>query len=322
MDTWSGGMRDDRASSYPGSMDESMTGERAALVALLRTRPGGISWSEVTAEVLEAGSALDVWHRLVPATLLDTPGQPDALESAARDVGEWTRQGSTVLTILDNGYPARLRGVHQAPPILFARGELIADDSAMSVVGSRQASDRGLAIAADVAGELVSRGVTVVAGLARGIDTAAHRAALAADGRTVAIIGTGINKAYPAENRDLHKEIAIRGLLLSQFWPDAPPQKQNFLMRNATMSGYGLATIVVEAGEHSGARAQARMAVEHGRPVILTEMVIERNAWALALIGRPGIHVASSLRSLLAVIDSLLEERAAVVDELRRFVSA
>lgn len=315
-------MRDDRASSYPGSMDESMTGERAALVALLRTRPGGISWSEVTAEVLEAGSALDVWHRLVPATLLDTPGQPDALESAARDVGEWTRQGSTVLTILDSGYPARLRGVHQAPPILFARGQLIADDPAMSVVGSRQASDRGLAIAADVAHELVSRGVTVVAGLARGIDTAAHRAALAADGRTVAIIGTGINKAYPAENRDLHKEIATRGLLLSQFWPDAPPQKQNFLMRNATMSGYGLATVVVEAGEHSGARAQARMAVEHGRPVILTEMVIERNAWALALIGRPGIHVASSLRSLLAVIDSLLEERAAVVDELRRFVSA
>jgi DNA processing protein len=303
-------------------MDESMTDERTALVALLRTRPGRISWSEVTAEVLEAGSALDVWHRLVPPTLLDTPGQPDALESAARDVDEWTKQGSAVLTILDSGYPARLRGVHQAPPILFARGQLIADDPAMSVVGSRQASDRGLAIAADVARELVSRGVTVVAGLARGIDTAAHRAALAADGRTVAIIGTGINKTYPAENRDLHKEIATHGLLLSQFWPDAPPQKQNFLMRNATMSGYGLATVVVEAGEHSGARAQARMAVEHGRPVILTEMVIERNEWALALIGRPGIHVASSLRSLLAVIDSLLEERTAVVDELRRFVSA
>lgn len=234
----------------------------------------------------------------------------------------WTKQGSALVTILEGGYPAELRGIHQAPPILFARGELIADDSAVSVVGSRKASDRGLAIAAGVARELVARGVTVAAGLALGIDTAAHRAALAVGGRTVAIIGTGINRAYPAENRDLHAEIASRGLLLSQFWPDAPPRKQNFLMRNATMSGYGLATVVVEAGEHSGARAQARMAVEHGRPVILTETVAGRNEWAQALVGRPGVHVASCLRSLLGAVDGLIEERAAVGDELRRFVSA
>jgi DNA processing protein len=315
-------MRKDWASSYPGIMNGSMDGERAALVALLRVRPGGLSWAEVTAKVLEAGSALDVWHRLVPATLVNPPGQPDALESAAQDVDGWVKQGSALVTVLDGDYPARLRGIHQAPPVLFARGQLIADDPAMSVVGSRKASDRGLAIAADVARELVSRGVTVVAGLALGIDTVAHRAAFAASGRTVAIIGTGINRTYPAENRDLHEEIAARGLLLSQFWPDAPPQKHTFLMRNATMSGYGLATVVVEAGEHSGARAQARMAVEHGRPVILTEMVVDRNEWAKALVGRPGIHVASSLRSLLGVVDGLIEERATVGDELRRFVSA
>src|ERR1700744_4410475 len=101
-----------------------------------------------------------------------------------------------------------------------------------------------------------ARHVTVVSGLARGIDTAAHRAALDAGGRTVAVIGTGIGRVYPAENRGLQNEIADRGLLISQFWPDAPPQKHTFLMRNATMSGYGLATVVVEAGEHSGARAQ------------------------------------------------------------------
>jgi DNA processing protein len=226
------------------------------------------------------------------------------------------------VTILDGDYPARLRGIHQAPPILFARGTLIADDSAVSVVGSRQASDRGLDIAAGVARELVSRSVTVVAGLALGIDTAAHRAALAVGGRTVAIIGTGINRVYPAQNADLHAEIAASGLLLSQFWPDAPPRKQNFLMRNATMSGYGLATVVVEAGEHSGARAQARLAVEHGRPVILTDMVLKRNEWAQALVNRPGIHVASSLHSLLDTVDRLIEERAIVGDELRRFAPA
>lgn len=93
-------------------------------------------------------------------------------------------------------------------------------------------------------------------------------------------------------------------------------------MRNATMSGYGLATVVVEAGENSGARAQARMAVEHGRPVILTDMVAERNEWAQALVDRPGIYVASSLRSVLDVVDRIMAERAAVGAELRRFVSA
>jgi len=322
MDAPSGGMRIDRAPSYPDTMDESMRDEQAALVALLQTRPEGMRWPEITAEVLETGSAREVWQRLVPATLMGFPGQPDALESAAQDMGRWANQGSRLVTILDGDYPVRLRGIHQAPPILFARGTLIADDSAVSVVGSRKASDRGLAIAADVAHGLLSRGVTVVAGLALGIDTAAHRAALADSGRTVAVIGTGINKAYPAENRDLQEEAAARGLVLSQFWPDAPPRKQNFLMRNATMSGYGLATVVVEAGEHSGARAQARMAVEHGRPVILTDMVVERNEWAQALVGRPGIHVAGSLRSVLDVVDRLIEERTVVGDELRRFVSA
>jgi DNA processing protein len=315
-------MRAQRTPSYSDIMGARMQDERAALVALLQTRPEGLRWAQIAAEVLEAGSALEVWHRLVPAALTGVPGQPDALQSAAEDLDLWESQGSTLVSILDSDYPVQLRGIHQAPPVLFARGTLIRDDSAVSVVGSRNASDSGLAIAAGVAHELVSRGVTVLAGLALGIDTAAHRAALADGGRTVGVIGTGINRAYPAENRDLHEEIASRGLLLSQFWPDAPPRKQNFLMRNATMSGYGLATVVVEAGEHSGARAQARMAVEHGRPVILTDLVVERNDWARALLGRPGIHVASSLRSVLDVVDQLMAERTAVGDELRRFVSA
>jgi DNA processing protein len=315
-------MRAQRRPPYADSMGGSMRDERSALVALLQTRPGGLRWAEITAEVLESASALEVWHRLVPAALVEPPGRPDALESAAQDLDLWASQGSTLVTILDSDYPVRLRGIHQAPPVLFARGSLVRDDSAVSVVGSRKASDRGLAIAAGVARELVTRDVTVAAGLALGIDTAAHRAALAGGGRTVAVIGTGINKVYPAENRDLHEEIASRGLLLSQFWPDAPPQKQNFLMRNATMSGYGLATVVVEAGEHSGARAQARMAVEHGRPVILTDLVVERNDWAKALVGRPGIHVASSLSSVLDTVDQIIAERSAVGAELRRFVSA
>jgi DNA processing protein len=172
-----------------------------------------------------------------------------------------------------------------------------------------------------VARELVSRHITVVSGLAHGIDTAAHRATLAAGGRTVAVIGTGINKVYPAENRDLQEEIASRGLVLSQFLPDTPPQKHHFPMRNATMSGYGLATVVVEAGEHSGARGQARIAVEHGRPVILTDAVVRDNEWAQALLGRPGVHVAASLAGVLSVVDGIIADRKAVGAELYGLVS-
>lgn len=290
--------------------------EQAALVALLRARPERLSWPEITAQVVAEGSAIAVWDRLVPNSLLDDLSSGPR-EQAAQDIEGWEAGGVRFLTILDDAYPDRLAAVHQAPPVLFAKGELLPADPAVSVVGSRDASARGLAIADWVARDLVAEGVSVVAGLAAGIDTAAHRAALATGGRTVAVIGTGINRTYPAPNAALHAEIAERGLLLSQFWPDAPPQKHTFLMRNATMSGYGLATVVVEAGEHSGARAQARMAVEHGRPVILTDLVVDRNDWAKALLGRPGVYVAAGREEVLSVVRGIVGEREAVSETLR-----
>lgn len=300
-----------------GAADQA---ERVALVALLRMRPADRSWPEITAEVIEAGSALAVWRRIVPETLFESDAQ--ALRRAEEDLAEWSRQGLVVVTVLDPDYPTRLRGVHQAPPVLFTRGQLVPTDRAVSVVGSREASAHGREIASEVARQLAAAGITVAAGLALGIDTAAHRATLDAGGRTVAFLGTGINGHYPPANRTLQDEIARRGLLVSQFWPDAPPQRHTFLMRNATMSGYGLATVVVEAGEHSGARAQARIAVEHGRPVILTDLVLRRNAWAQALEGRPGVHIASSLEDVLQILKEISRADRGVDQELHRLASA
>ena len=300
--------------------------EQAALVALLRATTA--AWPDVTADLLARGSALQVWRdwqsEQEPATLLDAPGGADAdpLAEATAEINHWAERGWVLTTILDRGYPARLREIHQAPPFLFSRGTLLPGDPAMAVVGSRDASSRGLGIARGIAHELVRRKISVAAGLARGIDTAAHRTALDENGRTVAVIGTGISRVYPPENASLHEEIARRGLLLSQFWPDAPPQKHTFLMRNATMSGYSLATIVVEAGEKSGARVQARLAVEHGRPVILTDLVVERNEWARALTARPGVHVASGLRESAALIDRLIAEHQDVRADLDRLAAA
>lgn len=292
--------------------------QAAALVALLRERPEGRSWHEIAAEVAFAGSARAVWDDLTHTdALVADPRLEEQLGRARTDVLAWEEAGLRLVTVLDRDYPARLRDVRETPPFLFARGDLRPDDQGISVVGSRRSSDRGRRLAADVAQLLVSRGLAVIAGLAAGIDTTAHRAALDANGRTVAFIGTGITKYYPAENRALQDEIAERGLVLSQFWPDAPPTKQTFPIRNASMSGYGLATLVIEAGETSGTRIQARLAVEHGRPVILTAGVATSTKWGAALVGRPGVHVASNTRELEQTIDRVLDDR----DSLRRALS-
>lgn len=207
--------------------------------------------------------------------------------------------------MLDDEYPVRLRDIREVSPFLFYEGDLRTHDDGMSVVGSRSATAWGLNLAAEAARLLVSQGLSVIAGLAAGIDTAAHRATLDANGRTVAFIGTGIAQSYPKENVALQREIAERGLVLSQFYPDAPPSKVSFPMRNASMSGYGLATIVVEAGEHSGTRIQARLAGEHGRPVIVTDRVVETTTWGQALVGKSNVHVVSSIGDLKVAVDQV-----------------
>lgn len=302
------------ALAYAGTMTTAPE-EHAALVALLRNLAKGERWATVTERVLELGSAVDVWHDKTADALLPDPSLAAEFDQAMLDVKEWANAGWRMVGILDDAYPARLREIHQAPPFLFAAGTLLPDDRAIAVVGSRKASPRSLDIASSIAAALASEHVTVLSGLAVGIDAAAHTAALEAGGRTVAIIGTGIAKQYPAVNRALQAEIERRGLVLSQFWPDAPPQKHNFLMRNAVMSGYGRATVVVEAGEQSGARAQARMAVEHGRPVILTDHVVAANEWAKSLVERPGVSVAGSMAAVMDHIHRVLD-RENKVDRL------
>lgn len=279
--------------------------ERAALVALLRERPGRLSWIELADAVIRHGSAASARRAVLTEDLFGLPSNDELVEAAQRDLADWAQRGYSFWSILDAHYPERVRDIHEAPPFLFARGVPLQSDRAVSVVGSRKASVEGLRMARAISEMLVSKNISVVAGLAAGIDAAAHETALKAGGRTVAVIGTGLNRAYPAENRGLQDEIAERGLLLSQFWPDAPPQQHNFPMRNAVMSGYGIATVVVEAGEHSGARIQARKAVEHGRPVVLTDLVVNRTQWGKDLLARPGVHQATSLQEAAEVVDAL-----------------
>jgi len=174
-----------------------------------------------------------------------------------------------VLTRADAGYPSRLSEVPDAPATLHVRGRLLDRDAlAVAIVGSRRATPYGLEVAETLAADLAARGVTVVSGLARGIDSAAHRGALRVGGRTLAVLGSGIDVIYPPENRRLADEVAERGALLSQFAPGTPPLPQNFPTRNQVIAAMSLAVVVVEAAERSGSLITARLAAELGREVL------------------------------------------------------
>ncbi len=172
------------------------------------------------------------------------------------------------LIVEDTDYPERLRTISDPPPILYVRGELAsADFLSVAIVGTRRATAYGRQAAERFARGLAENGVTVTSGLARGIDTFAHRAAIDAGGRTLAVLGSGLDIIYPSENRRLADEIAESGAILSEFPLGTKPDAVNFPRRNRIISGLSAATVVVEAGETSGALITAEFALEQGREV-------------------------------------------------------
>jgi DNA processing protein len=192
------------------------------------------------------------------------------------------KAGARLVTVLDDDYPANLRLVWDLPPFLFMLGADLdeRDLRAVAVVGTRDATEQGVRTAADMARALVERDVTVVSGLAKGIDAAAHTAALEAGGRTMAVIGTGITKTYPSEHAELSRRIAAAGTLVSQFWPSMHPARWTFPRRNAVMSGISQGTVVIEASATSGAKMQARLASQHGKQVFLIKQLVTSQEWA------------------------------------------
>jgi DNA processing protein len=287
--------------------------ERAALVALLRL--GRRSPSEYAEAVERAGNPLTVLeHDLAggdQASLL--PEDPEPLVSAAAaEIAAWQADGFDLLTVLDDAYPENLRTVHDRPSILFVSGSLAPRDArSVAIIGSRRATSAGLATAKDIAHNISHAGYVVVSGLAAGIDTAAHEAALAASARTVAVIGTGLRHSYPPENAALQRRIAADGAVVSQFWPDAPPTRRSFPLRNAVMSGLALGTVVVEASARSGARLQTRLALAHGRPVFLWRTLLDE-PWARGLAQRPGAHVIDEPAQIVQALERLAATDALV----------
>lgn len=172
------------------------------------------------------------------------------------------------LSVKDKAYPANLRYIFDPPRTIYIKGDIIPQDNiAIAIVGSRCASYYGLKNAEDISFKLAARGITIISGLARGIDSAAHRGALKADGRTIAVLGSGLNIIYPSENKPLAERIIQKGAVISELPLNTPPLRQNFPRRNRIISGLSLGVVVVEAARRSGALITANYALEQGREV-------------------------------------------------------
>ena len=231
------------------------------------------------------------------------------------------RQGAKVLTWNDPAYPTRLLNIYDPPPVLYVKGEILDEDQwAVAVVGTRGATVYGKEVTRQIAGGLARNGLTIVSGLARGIDSEAHRAALDAGGRTIAVLGSGVDVIYPAESRKLAQAVIERGALVSEYALGTRPEAGNFPPRNRIISGLSLGAVIVEAGERSGALITADFALEQGREVFAVPGNIfrKKSMGANKLIqqgAKPVLSVEDILEELNLTMVSQQAEVRAIVPE-------
>ena len=205
------------------------------------------------------------------------PGIGPKTSAAIRSFGQWQKvekeierahtNGVSLITFRDPLFPRRLKNIYDCPVLLYVKGSLLAEDIPLAIVGSRRASAYGKFSTEKLARELALKGLTVVSGMARGIDTSAHKGALSVRGRTIAVLGSGIDVIYPPENRELYSSISECGAVISEFPFGTPPNAPNFPARNRIISGMSLGVVVAEATDKSGSLITAQIALEQGREV-------------------------------------------------------
>ena len=262
------------------------------------------SWRQA-AESLRAGDLPGtVFDRLAARHAGATPDVRSSAQARAKAaIRRASADGMTPVAWSDAAYPAALAAIADPPFVLWTRGVIRAfDRPAVAMVGSRAASPYGLSVAERLASELAARGIVVVSGLARGVDSAANRGALAGGGITLAVLGSGLDVIYPPEHAPLAREVEQTGLLVSELVPGTPPLKPFFPLRNRIISGLSRAVVVIEAGERSGSLITARCALEQGREVLAVpgNVLSGRNRGAHALL-RDGAKIVES-------VDDILEE--------------
>jgi DNA processing protein len=240
--------------------------------------------------------------------------------AVAEELQRVERAGAKVVTFLDANYPARLRAIADPPPLLYLKGEWKAqDEKTIAVVGSRSASDYGRRVARDLCRGLVSLGFTVVSGMARGIDGVAHETTLNAGGRTIAVLGSGVDRAYPPDHEKLYRRISETGAVLSELPIGTKPLAHHFPARNRLISGLSLGVVVVEATEKSGSLITAGLALEQGREVFAVpgEVGSSRSRGTNRLI-RQGAKLVESVDDIIEEIAPQLLPRQGIAPEENR----
>ncbi|HEX8985784.1 MAG TPA: DNA-processing protein DprA [Bryobacteraceae bacterium] len=213
-----------------------------------------------------------------------------SFEDAVVQQEKMRQAGAQLITLTDPRYPERLREIFDPPVTLFLRGRVeLLESLLLGVVGTRRPTPYGLAVSERLSGDLARAGLSIISGMARGIDTAAHRGALAACGSTVAVLGCGVDVVYPSENRKLAAEIVEKGLLVSEFPMGAPAYPQNFPIRNRIISGASIGVLVVEGAQYSGSSITARLALEQGRDVFAVPgSILSKMSWGPNLLIKQG----------------------------------
>jgi len=277
--------------------------ERLAWLALALTP--GLGPRRILRAVRDVGAAEQILH--LPLTGLEALHFPaesvqfiadgKALDAANKELEALQKSGASFLTYADPDYPERLREIFDAPPLLWIRGDAtLLAKSAIAVVGTRHPTPYGSGMAEMLSRDLAARGLIILSGMARGVDTSAHKGALAAKGKTVAVWGTGIDVIYPKENKSLAEQIlASGGALVSELPMGTFPAPQNFPKRNRILSGMSIGVLVVEAGEHSGTRVTARCALEQNRDVFAVPgNVTTKNAWGPNTLIKQGAKLTAT----------------------------
>ena len=229
-------------------------------------------------------------------------------ERAATELERVKALGGDILILDDGSYPAMLREIDDPPPVLYVKGDWQAcfDQPGVGVIGSRMCSTYGVNASEMLSRDLASRGITVVSGLARGIDTAAHRGAIAGKGKTIGVIGTGIDTVYPRENNGLVREILESGgCIVSQFPLGTPPLAENFPYRNRIISGLSLGVLIVEASERSGSLITARLAMEQNREVMAVPgNITSGNSFGTNYLIKSGAKLVQQWQDVVAELPS------------------
>jgi DNA processing protein len=239
-------------------------------------------------------------------------------EDAAAQQERMLQSGTVLVTIGDPRYPQPLREIFDPPILLFGRGRIeLLQTLGLGVVGTRRPTPYGLAVAERLAGDLAHAGLTIVSGMARGIDSAAHKGALARGGDTVAVLGCGADVIYPMENRKLAADLAVKGLILSEFPMGAVAFPQNFPIRNRIISGLSVGVLVVEGAQYSGSAITAKLAIDQGREVFAVPgNITSKPSWGPNLLIKQGAKLVQDWNDVVAELPP--ESRRHLIDKGRR----